>query len=134
MLCLFYFALESVKMSITAVVLEKRFYFSPFYSFFIFHFNSQCQLILGQFIPQFINVIATNNDLLMDELNAIYFAPKLWPYVLIWLPRTTDNSTFFAQSLEIRGIESRLYLVRLISFTNTFEEKPPIQVFFKPLL
>ena len=59
-------------------------------------------------IPQFINVIATNNDLLMDELNVIYFTPKLWLYVMIWLPRTTDNSTHFAQSLEIRGIESRL--------------------------
>ena len=31
---------------------------------------------------------------------------------MIWLPRTTDNSTYFAQSLEIRGIESRLYLVK----------------------
>ena len=30
---------------------------------------------------------------------------------MIWLPRTTDNSTYFAQSLEIRGIESRLYLL-----------------------
>ena len=29
---------------------------------------------------------------------------------MIWLPRTTDISTYFAQSLEIRGIESRLYL------------------------
>ena len=29
---------------------------------------------------------------------------------MIWLPRTTDNSTYFAQSLEIRGIESRLYM------------------------
>ena len=92
------------------MVPEKRFYFSPFYSFFIFYFNSQCQLILGKFIPQFINVIATNIDLLMDELNVIYFAPKLWLYVMIWLPRTTDNSTYFAQSLEIRGIESRLYI------------------------
>ena len=54
------------------------------------------------------DVIATNNDLLMDELNASYFAPKLWLYSMIWLPRTTDNSTHFAQSLEIRGIESRL--------------------------
>ena len=63
----------------------------------------------GQFIPQFNNLIATNNNLLMDELNVIYFAPKLWLYVMIWLPRTTDNSTYFAQSLEIRGIESRLY-------------------------
>ena len=30
---------------------------------------------------------------------------------MIWLPRTTDNSTYFAQSLEIGGIESRLYIV-----------------------
>ena len=29
---------------------------------------------------------------------------------MIWLPRFTDNSTYFAQSLEIRGIESRLYV------------------------
>ena len=29
---------------------------------------------------------------------------------MIWLPRATDNSTYFAQSLEIRGIESRLYI------------------------
>ena len=40
----------------------------------------------------------------------VYFSPKLWLYVMIWLPRTTDNSTYFAQSLEIRGIESRLYV------------------------
>ena len=112
----FYFALESEKNGQnvghnvgTAVVPEKRFCFPPFYSFFIFYFNFQCQLILGQFIPQFINVKATNNDLLMDELNVIYFATKLWLYVMIWLRRTTDNSTYFAQSLEIRGIESRLY-------------------------
>ena len=57
--------------------------------------------------------MATNNDLLMDELHVSYFAQKLWLYVMIWLPRTTDNSTRFAQSLEIRGIESRLYLSRL---------------------
>ena len=29
---------------------------------------------------------------------------------MIWLPQTTDNPAYFAQSLEIRGIESRLYL------------------------
>ena len=46
----------------------------------------------------------------MDELNVIYFAPKWWLYVMVWLPRTTDNSTYFTQSLEIQGIESRLYL------------------------
>ena len=71
--------------------------------FIFFYFNVQ-------FIPQFINVIATNNDLLTDELNVIYYAPKLWLYVMIWLPRTTDNSTYFAQSLGIRGIESSLYM------------------------
>ena len=53
--------------------------------------------------------MATNNDLLMDELHVSYFAQKLWLYVMIWLPQTTDNSSHFAQSLEIRGIESRLY-------------------------
>ena len=54
--------------------------------------------------------MASNNDLLMDEVNASYFAPKLWLYGMIWwLPRTSDNSTHFAQTLEIRGIESRLY-------------------------
>ena len=60
-----------------------------------------------QFISQFINVIAANNNLLMDEFNVIYFAPKLWLYVMAWLPRTTDNSISFAQPLEIGGIESR---------------------------
>ena len=64
----------------------------------------------GQFIPQLINVIAPNNDLLKDELNVIYFATKWWLYIMIWLPQTTDNSTYFAQSLKIRGIESRLFL------------------------
>ena len=117
MLCLFSFALESEKNGHnvgTAVVPEKRFSFSPFLFFFLFFFlisipNVNC--FLDQFTEQFINVIATNNDLLTDELNVIYFAPKLWLYVIIWLPRTTDNSTYFAQSLEIRGIESRLYII-----------------------
>ena len=58
----------------------------------------------GKAVPQFINVIAPNNNLLMDELNVIYFAPKWWLYIMIWLPRTTDNSIYFAQPLEIRGI------------------------------
>ena len=35
--------------------------------------------------------MATKNDLLMDELNVSYFAPKWRLYVMIWLPRTTDN-------------------------------------------
>ena len=70
--------------------------------------NVNC--FLDQFTQEFINVIATNIDLLTDELNVIYFAPKLWLYVIILLPRTTDNSTYFAKSLEIRGIESRLYI------------------------
>ena len=86
------------------MVPEKQFYFYPFYS--LFYSNSIPNV---QFITQFINVIATNNDLLTDELNVIYFAPKLWLNVMIWLPGTTDNSTYFAQSLEIRGIKSRLY-------------------------
>ena len=75
MLCLFYFVLENEKNSHnvgTAVVPEKLFYFSPFYSFFYISI-----LNLGQFISQFINVIVPNNDLLMDEMNVIYFAPKM---------------------------------------------------------
>ena len=47
----------------------------------------------------------------MDELNVIILAPKWWVYFMIWLPRTTDNSTYFDKSLEIRGIESRLYII-----------------------
>ena len=39
---------------------------------------------------------------------------------MIWLPRTTDNSTYFAQSLELRGIESRLYRS---SYGNTLNIK-----------
>ena len=113
MLCLFSFALESEKM---AIMLGLQWYlknvslFPPFYSFSYFFLISipNVNCFLDQFTEQFINVIATNNDLLTDELNVIYFAPKLWLYVIIWLPRTTDNSTYFAQSLEIRGIESRL--------------------------
>ena len=112
MLCLFYFALESEKMAIMSGLqwyLKKRFYFPPFYSFFfLFQFPMSIDS-LDQFILQFINVIATNNNLLMDELNLNYYAQKSWLYFMIWLPGTTDNSTHFAQSLEIRGIESRLY-------------------------
>ena len=80
---------------------------SIFSLFILSFFSFQVQMAI--FIQQFINVIAPNNYLLMDELNVIYFAPKLWLYVMIWLPRTTDNSSYYAQSLEIRGIESRLY-------------------------
>ena len=106
---LFCFALESEKMVIMSGLqwYLKRFYFSPYYSC-LFISIPNVNWFLDQFIPQFINVIATNNNLLMDELNASYLAPKLWLYVMIWLPRTTDNSTHFAQSLEIRGIDSRL--------------------------
>ena len=89
------------------MVPEKRFYFSPFYLFsyfFLFQFPMSIDSLINS------SRIASNNDLLMDELNMIYFAPNLWLYVMIWLPRTTDNSTYFAQSLEIRGIESRLYI------------------------
>ena len=34
---------------------------------------------------------------------------------MIWLPRTTDISTHFAQSLEIRGIESGLLYISKVS-------------------
>ena len=54
MFCLFYFVLESEKNSHnvgTAVVPEKLFYFSSFYSFF--YFNSKCEfeLIFGLIHP-----------------------------------------------------------------------------------
>ena len=68
----------------------------PFYTLWISNVN----WFLGQFIPQFIHVIASNNNLLMDELNVIYFAPKWWLYVMIWLPWTTDNSTNNVKSEE----------------------------------
>ena len=98
MQCLSYIVLESKKIAIIRDCSEDS--IVPLFTLF---FYSKCQLILG-----FINVIAPNNDILMDELNVIYFAPKWWLNITIWLPRTTDNSTYFAQSLEIRGVESRL--------------------------
>ena len=105
--CLFYFALKSEKNGHNAGLqwyLKNDSIFPLFILFYIFSI-----LIPNvQFIPQFINVIATNNDLLTNVLNMIYFAPKLWLYNMIWLPQTTDNSTYFAQSLETGGIESRL--------------------------
>ena len=85
------------------MVPEKRFYFSHLFFFFIISIPN-----LGQFIPQFINVIAPNNVLLMEELKVFYFAPKWLLYVMIWLPPTTDNLTYFVQSLEIPGNKSRL--------------------------
>ena len=85
MRCLFYFSLESEKNGHnvgTAVVPEKNNSIFPLFILcFIFFFISFPNV---QFIPQFINVIATNNDLLKDKLNVIYFAPKLWLYVMIW--------------------------------------------------
>ena len=87
-------------------------------NFPLFYYFSFISIPKVKLIPQFINVIATNNDLLMDELNVIYFALKLWLHVMIWLPGTTDNSTHFAQSLEIRGIESRLYIISLNKNNN----------------
>ena len=92
----------------TAVVTEKQFYFSTFYHFFFIVWIPNVNWFLGQVILQLIKVIAPDNDLLMSELNVNYFPSKWWLYVMIWLPRTTDNSTYFAQFLEIRGIESRL--------------------------
>ena len=105
------------------MVPEKRFTFLPLFILFLIFFISipNVNCFLDQFTEQFINVIATNNDLLTDELNMIYFAPLgpiLWLYVIIWLPRTTDNSTYFAQSLEIRGIKSRLYFDDIGSVIN----------------
>ena len=75
----FYFALESEKMAIMSGL--QTLIFLLF--FFIFIFFLLISIPNVKFIPQFINVIATNNDLLMDELNAIYFAPKLWLYVIM---------------------------------------------------
>ena len=112
MLCLF--CLRKWKMAIMSVLqwyLKNDSIFPLFILVFFFISIPNVNWFLDQFIPQFINVIANNNDLLMDELNGSYFAPKLWLYGMIWLPRNTDNSTHFAQSLEIRGIESRLYIV-----------------------
>ena len=77
MRCLFYFALESEKMAIMSGLqwyLKNDFIFPLFILCFIFFISFPNV----QFIPQFINVIATNNDLLTDKLNVIYFAPKLW--------------------------------------------------------
>ena len=106
------------------MVSEKQFYFSPYNSFsFLFISIQNVNWFLDKFIPQYINVIAPNNDLLMDELKQIYFAPKWWLYVMIWLPRTTDISTYFAQSLEIRGIESRLYFQRYIQYQRLNAKK-----------
>ena len=54
MLCLFYFVIESEKNGHnvgTTVVPEKGFYFSPFYTFFFYCFNSKCQFILGSIHP-----------------------------------------------------------------------------------
>ena len=82
--------------NIGAAVPEKRFYFFPFYSCFFFISIPN----VNWFFPQFINVMATNNDLLMDELHVSYFAQKFWLYVMIWLPRTTDNSTHLLSPLK----------------------------------
>ena len=107
MLCLFYFAVESEKMAIISGLQYLK--NDSIFPLFILAFFFISIPNVNSFFLQFINVMATNNDLLMDELHVSYFAQKLWLYVMIWLPRTTDNSTHFAQSLEIRGIESRLY-------------------------
>ena len=50
MLCLFYFALESEKKAVMSGLqwyLKTYSIFPLFVLFFIFYFNSQCQLILG---------------------------------------------------------------------------------------
>ena len=68
---LFYFVLESDKIShniAIAVVPEKTILFFPLIILSFFFISIP--------IPQFINIIAPNNDLLMDKYNVIYFAPK----------------------------------------------------------
>ena len=62
MLCLFYFALESEKMAIMQWYLKTFFPLLSFSYFFIPIHNVNC--FLDQFTPQFINVVATINDLL----------------------------------------------------------------------
>ena len=54
MICLFYFVLESEKISHnvgTAVVPEKLFYFTPFFYFFYFNSKSEFELIFGLIHP-----------------------------------------------------------------------------------
>ena len=94
--CLFYFVLESEKIAIMSGLkwYLKNYSIFPLFILFFLYFNSKCE-------SRSKLMQAPNNDLLMDELNAIYFAPKWWLHVIIWLPRTTDISTYFAQSLEI---------------------------------
>ena len=35
---------------------------------------------------------------------------------MIWLSGTTDNSAYFAESLEIQGIESRLTKIKYVNY------------------
>ena len=46
--------------------------FPLFILVFLISIPKNVNRFLDQFIPQFINVIATNNDLLIDELNVSY--------------------------------------------------------------
>ena len=39
-----------------------------------------------------------------------------------WLPQTTDNSTYIAQSLGIGGIKSRLYYIKASQSKYSIEE------------
>ena len=74
---LFYFVLKSETNSHnvgTAVVPEKRFYFPLFIlSFFLYQFQMSIDSCnnSSRSSLMFINVIAPNNDLLMDQLNVI---------------------------------------------------------------
>ena len=65
MLCLFYFALESEKMSIISGLQWYLKNDSNFPLFILAFFISIPNV--NWFFPQFINVMATNNDLLMDN-------------------------------------------------------------------
>ena len=67
MLCLFY-VIKRLNVG-TADVTWETILFFPIYSFFLFHW------FLGQFIPQFIYIIAPNNNLLMVERDL--FPPKM---------------------------------------------------------
>ena len=44
--------------------------------FFLFISIPNANCFLGHFVLQILNVIAPTNEMLMDELNLIYFAPK----------------------------------------------------------
>ena len=54
-----------------------------------------------------------------------YFAPKWWLYVMIWLPRTTDNLTFCPSPLkfEVLRVDYMLFLGFKLHKGNSTWEK-----------